>query len=166
MMATRLALVPLFALALAGPAAAGESGCFVVRLGTDTTGVERYTRTDARTEVFQAGRAPRTLQRHFVYDFAKDDVITRMSMVVTPPGSSTPTQTIEASFGPDSMRMKVQSGSAPVQNLVMAMPPGTVVVASSSPWGTTSARSRSWCGAGATACGPRCTSSAPVTPTG
>ncbi len=129
----RLALAWLVTLALAGPAAADDSGNFVVRLGQDTTSVEHYSRTASRVEVDQVGRAPRVLRRHFTYDFA-NGAISHLTMVVTPPGAATPTQTIDASFGPDSMHMQIHSGSAPVQNVNVAMPPGTLVVASSSPW--------------------------------
>lgn len=133
MMCTRLALAAVVTLTLAVTAAADDSGDFVVRLGQDTTSVEHYSRTAARLEVEQVGRAPRVLRRRFTYDFV-EGAITHLAMVVTPPGSSTPTQTIEASFGPDSMRMRTQSGSAPVQNLMVAMPRGTLVLANSSPW--------------------------------
>ena len=129
----RLVVASLAILALAGPAAADDSGNFVVRLGQDTTSVEHYSRTSSRIEVDQVGRAPRVLQRHFTYDF-KDGAISRFTMVVTPPGSETPTQTIEANFGPDSMRMQTHSGSAPVQNLSLVIPKETRVVTNSSPW--------------------------------
>jgi hypothetical protein len=133
MIRTRLALVSLVAAALAGPAAADDSGNFVVWLGKDTTSVEHYSRTASRVEVDQVGRAPRVLRRHFTYDLT-DGAITHVAMVATPPGAAEPTQTIDASIGPDSARMQIRSGSAPVQNLSVAMPPGTLVVASSSPW--------------------------------
>ena len=123
----------LAALLFAGAAAAQEKGNFVVRLGRDTTSVERYTRTDARVEVDQVGRAPRVLRRHFVYDL-KDGAITHFSMVVTPPGAPNPTQTIEASFTADSMVMQVKTADRPAQETRMALPRGTVVVPSSSPW--------------------------------
>jgi hypothetical protein len=129
----RPVVVSLVALLLAGPATAQEKGGFVVRLGSDTTSVERYTRTAARVEVDQVGRAPRVLRRQFVYDF-KDGAIAHLSVVVTPPGATNPTQTIEASFTADSMLMQVKSGDKPAQDTHMAMTPGTVVVASSSPW--------------------------------
>lgn len=129
----RFVVASLALLALAGPALADESGNFVVRLGKDTTSVEHYTRTASRIEVNQVGRAPRVLQRHFIYDFT-NDAISRLAVTVTSPGSSSPTQTINASFGPDSMRMQIQNGGAPVQNTVMAVPPGAAVVALSSPW--------------------------------
>ncbi len=129
----RPVLVSLAALLIAGSAASKEVGNFVVTLGRDTTSVEHYARTDLRVEVDQIGRAPRVLRRHFVYDF-KDGAISHLSMVVTPPGSATPTQTIDASFTADSMLMQVKTGDAPAKDTHIAMSSGTVVVASSSPW--------------------------------
>ena len=129
----RQILSALLVLAISIPALADDSGGFLVRLGQDTTGVEHYTRTAARLEVDQVGRAPRVLQRHFTYDFVQG-AISRFTMVANPPGSTTPTQTIEARFDPDSMRMQTTTGSAPAQKLSVAIPPGTLVVALSSPW--------------------------------
>lgn len=117
----------------AAPAFGDDGGYFVVRLGQDTTFVEHYTRTPSRVVVDHVGRAPRVLQRRFTYEYEKGE-IARVSMVVTPPGASTPTQTLEGTFGPDSARMRIQSGSAPVQNVTLMAPPGTVVVAGTSPW--------------------------------
>lgn len=133
MMCHRFAFASLAIVALAGPAAAADSGSFVVRLGQDTTSVEHYTRTTSRLEVDQVGRAPRVLRRHYTYDFA-NGAISHLTMVVTPPGAAQPTQTIDVSVGADSARVQTQSGSAPVQNRSVAMPQGTLVVASSSPW--------------------------------
>jgi len=126
-------LASLFALALAGPAGADDSGSFVVRLGQDTVSVEHYTRSASRLEIDQVGRAPRVLQRHFVYDF-KDGALSSVSVVVTPPGSATPTQTIDARRDADSLRVQIQSGSAPAQRSSIGMPPGTLVLTGSSPW--------------------------------
>jgi Protein of unknown function (DUF2911) len=123
----------LFAFALAAPAAADETANFVVQLGRDTVSVERVTRSASRVDVNQVGRAPRVLGRHFVYDY-QAGVISHVSLVVTPPGSTTPTQTIEATFDADSMRMQIQAGTAPAQILHVAMPKGTVVLSTSSPW--------------------------------
>ncbi len=129
----RFAAVSLALVALAGPAVADDSGNFVIRLGQDTTSVEHYTRTPSRIEVNQVGRAPRVLKRHFTYDFT-NGAISKLAVMVTAPASPTPTQTIDATFGPDSMFMQIKSGTAPVQNVHVAMPTGTVVVALSSPW--------------------------------
>ena len=130
---SRIVLVLLATVTNAGWAVADDSGNFVVKLGQDTTSVEHYNRSASRLEVNQVGRAPRVLRRHFVYDFA-NGALSRLSMVVTPPGSTTPTQTIEITVGTDSTRVQVQSGSAPAQTSAYALPPGTLIVASSSPW--------------------------------
>lgn len=129
----RLALAALALFCLVRPSFADDAGGFVVRLGQDTTSVETYNRSASRLEVNQVGRAPRVLRRHFVYQFDKGE-LSRLSMVVTAPGSTTPTQTIDATFAPDSMRMVVQSGTAPARNSSMALPPGTVVTPQSSQW--------------------------------
>jgi len=124
-------VVALLAFA-AGPAAAKEGGAFIVQLGTDTTSVESYVRDANRIEVDQVGRAPRVLRRHFVYDLAQGEV-THVSMVVTPPGGATPTQTLEARATGDSMLVDVKNG-ANGQTIRVAAPKGTLPVASSSPW--------------------------------
>ncbi len=134
MLFVRRALVALALCALAGrAAAANDTGNFVVQLGQDTTSVETYTRTGSRLEVDQVGRAPRVLRRHFTYDFAKGSM-SHMAFVVTPAGAPAPTQTVDATLSADSMHMQVQNGSAPMQKINLAMPKGTLVVASSSPW--------------------------------
>jgi hypothetical protein len=133
MMLHRLAVGSIALLVLAGPVRAQDSGGFVVRLGSDTTSVERYVRTPARLEIWQVGRAPRVLQRHFVYDYAKG-ALTKASMVVTPVGSTTPTQTLELTWDSDSVRTRVRTGTAPVQTIAAALDQGTSVAALSSPW--------------------------------
>jgi len=136
MLFARPACIALAAgITFAGCAAADESGSFVVQLGRDTTSVESYTRSASRLEVDQVGRAPRVLRRHFIYDFAAG-ALAQFSMVVTPPGAAAPTQTIHASLAADSLQLQVQSGSAAAQNSKIGLPPGTLVVASSSPWST------------------------------
>jgi hypothetical protein len=92
-------IVLLLALGLTAPALADDSGYFVVRLGVDTTSIEHYTRTADRLTIEQTGRAPRVLQRRFTYDYRKG-ALTHFSLVVTPPGSTTPTQTIETPRAP------------------------------------------------------------------
>jgi hypothetical protein len=130
---SRFFVASLVTLAFTRPAAADDSGSFVVRLGQDTVSVEHYSRTPSQTVVDQVGRAPRVLQRHYTYDYTKG-AVSHLAVVVTPPGSATPTQTIDATVGPDSMRMQVHNGAAPVQNVSVALPPGTLIVAGSSPW--------------------------------
>jgi hypothetical protein len=124
----------LLALGFAVPAIADDTGGFIVRLGQDTTSIERYTRTANRLTIEQLGRSPRLLKRDFTYDYEKGE-LRRLKMVVTPPGGTTATQTIEGTFGgPDSARLKVLSGTAPPQNIAVMLPPGTLTLALSSPW--------------------------------
>lgn len=133
MMTHSYAVPALLALVLAAPAFADDSGSFLVRLGRDTTSVEHYTRTPSRLEVNQVGRAPRVLQRHFVYEYV-DGAVAKISVVVTPPASTTPTQTIDVTVGADSIRVTTKAGDTPPQNSSVASAPGILVVAGSSPW--------------------------------
>lgn len=127
------AVLASLALASARSVRADDTGSFVVRLGQDTVSVERYTRSASRVEVFQVGRAPRVLQRHFIYDYAKG-ALTHVSLVVTPPGSTTPTQTIDAKVDGDSLRSDTRAGEAPPQISSVGFPAGTQVLTTSSPW--------------------------------
>src|SRR5688572_1100038 len=97
-MSTRSSIVAFALVALAAPAYAQQTGSFVVRLGTDTTSVERYTRTARRIEVEQVGRVPRVLHRRFTYDLAPSGATTRASATVTVPGApaGAPFQQIDA----------------------------------------------------------------------
>jgi hypothetical protein len=129
----RIALAPLVALAIAGPAIADDSGNFIMRLGQDTTSAEHFTRTAGQTVVEQVGRSPRVLQRHFVYDHANGE-LSHFSLSVKAPGATTPLQTIEARRDGDSLRIEIHTGSGPAQNLTVMLPRDALVVASSSPW--------------------------------
>lgn len=125
-------LTAIIAMLVSSPAFAKDAGVFLVRLGNDTTAVERYVRTSKRLEVHQVGRAPRLLRRHFVYDLDHDRV-KRLSVVVTPPDSDTPTQTIAATFQ-DSARIAIDTPGRPTQTVTLVVPRDAVVVSTSSPW--------------------------------
>ena len=133
MISLRVALASLATVALAGSAAADDSGNFVYRLGQDTTSVEHYTRSASKLELDQVGRAPRTLRRHYTLEY-KSGAITHVALVATPPGATTPTQTVDATFGPDSMRMEVKAATGAVQRVTLVVPPSAVVVLAGSPW--------------------------------
>jgi hypothetical protein len=131
----RAALLLLLSLALSGPAAAETAG-FVVRLGNDTTAVERYTRTPSRVEIDQVGRSPRVLQRHFVYELDSKGATRKATGLITAPGApagAPPVQRIVAAFTGDSMVLEViRDTTVDVQRL--RVPSGTVVLTFSSPW--------------------------------
>ena len=122
-------------LALAGPAAADDSGTFFVRLGRDTTGVEHYSRTASRIEIDQVGRVPRVLRRHFVYDLDAKGDITKISIVVTRPGApagAPPIQTLTGALAGDSLAIESRRDTT-VTKTKAYLPPGTVLVAGM-PW--------------------------------
>ena len=76
-------------LLLAGVAQAPDSGAFVITLGKDTIGVERYTRTVDRVvdDMVMRDRAP-VISRHFVGDLGADGLITRLEVDNQPLGST------------------------------------------------------------------------------
>jgi len=113
-MSFRTSLAVLALLLVAAPTFAQQSGSFVVRLGNDTTSVERYTRSAKRIEVEQVGRVPRVLQRRFVYDLASSGATTHATFTATVPGSAAgtaPFQTMDANLVGDSV-ITVGSGQS------------------------------------------------------
>jgi hypothetical protein len=133
MMSLRFALASLAAVALAGSALADDSGNFIYRLGQDTTSVERYTRSAAKLELDQVGRAPRTLRRRYTIDY-KGGAVAHVAITATPPGATAPFQTVDATFGADSMRLDVKNATGTLQRIAVVVPPSAVVVISGSPW--------------------------------
>lgn len=131
-------LFVLFALAVvAAPASAQQSGSFIVRLGTDTTSVERYTRTANRIEAEQVGRVPRVLHRKFTYELAPSGATTRALLTVTVPGSAAgapPFQTIEANVVGDSVIAVIKQDTT-TRTVRLAAPSGTLIASNASPWG-------------------------------
>ena len=129
----------LFAvLLLATPAAAQDSGMFVVRLGTDTTSVERYTRTGQRFEVEQVGRVPRVLHRRFTYELAPSGATTRATVTVTAPGApagSPPFQQFEVNVVGDSVVTVIRQDTT-TRTIRVAAPAGTLIASNASPWGS------------------------------
>jgi hypothetical protein len=73
------------------------------------------------------------LERRFTYEYEGGE-LRRVVMVVTPPGTSTPTQTIEGTFGSDSARVRVAGGGGPPRAITLALPAGAVVIPGISPW--------------------------------
>ena len=125
-----LALLTLTATAAA---AADPRGAFVVTLGQDTTSIERYTRERDKLVVEMVGRSPRVLRRTFTYTYEKG-ALSKVELVVVPPGSEVPTQIVKGRVEGDSLRTETQNGTAPVVNAASGFPKGTLLVAGTSPW--------------------------------
>jgi hypothetical protein len=109
---------------------AAQSGSFVIRLGRDTSAVERYTRTAARLEGDAIARAPRTVQRHYVVVFGADGRPTNMELVVTRPGASANTPPIQrtvVTMTRDSAMYETRRDTA-VTTRRIAMPSGVIPI--------------------------------------
>ena len=117
------------------PAVAQESGAFVVRLGADTTSVERFTRTGSQVQVDQVGRSPRVLRRHAKYGIAADGSMTGADVLITRVGAAAdapPVQHLTASFAHDSVAIEIRADTA-VRRTRAAVPNGAGVPIIS-PW--------------------------------
>lgn len=124
-----------FLFALAGPAAAQDTGTFFVRLGRDTVGVEHYSRTASRIEIDQIGRYPRVLRRHFAYDLDTQGDIRKISILITRPGApagAPPVQTLTGSMVGDSLALESRRDTS-VTKTRAYLPHGAVLVAGM-PW--------------------------------
>ena len=110
------------ALCLAAPAAAQESGAFVVRLGRDTVAVERYTRTADRIEGTMVTRTPRTAVRTYTATLRPDGTLSRLEMTTRIPSApELLPQTITVGTGGDSAAVRIQRGDT-VRDLRVAAP--------------------------------------------
>ena len=112
----------LAALALAAaPAAAQESGGFVVRLGRDTIFVEQFTRTADRIEGTHVTRTPRTTVRTYMATLRPDGTVSRLESTARVP--STPDllpQTVTITTGGDSATWRTQRGDTVRETRVAA----------------------------------------------
>lgn len=78
----RWLLLPLLSgVAPALAQAPGETGAFVVRIGTDTLSMEQYVRQGNRIEVTVVARSPRTVARQMIIELAPDGSVARMGVV-------------------------------------------------------------------------------------
>jgi hypothetical protein len=60
--------------------------------------------------------------------------MTHVALMVTPPGSEQPTQSIDAKMDGDTLRGEVKTGANPPTHSAVGMSPGTLIVGSASPW--------------------------------
>ena len=108
-----LARTALAALALsAAPAAAQESGAFIVRLGRDTVIVDQFTRTADRIEGTLVGRTPRTSIRTYTATLRPDGTIAQVVLTTRPPSPDVPAQTVTITTGADSAEWRIQRGDS------------------------------------------------------
>jgi hypothetical protein len=120
-------LLPLAAALTFQPARAQsrpESAAFVVRLGTDTLGVERFTRTAARLEGEIVGRSPRTSLRRYVAEFSPAGGLTRFEVTtlrVGAPADAPPLARAVAVVSADSIRVEMRRGDSVTTSAIAAV---------------------------------------------
>ena len=125
------------AAAAAKAKSAAQSGGFVVRLGADTVSVERWTRTGNKLVVDQVGRAPRVMKRHFEYEYDAAGALTKFTLRVNAGAAAAdapPTQEIFGTCTADSVIADIRIPGRPQPPVRVALPAGSVVLFSSSPW--------------------------------
>jgi hypothetical protein len=121
--ATLLAAVLAAACDPAAPEA--DEGAFVVRLGSDTVGVESYSLDEQRMEILAVSRSPRTLLRQAVVEFDGEGGIARYeSRVRDPaaPGDAPPLQQVVILYEADSATVETGVGEAMERRRIAADP--------------------------------------------
>jgi hypothetical protein len=127
-------LAVLFVLAAAMPARPAraqsqpERAAFVVRLGTDTLSVERFTRSATRLEGEVVTRSPRTMLRRFAADLGPTGGVTRFeaaSARIGAPAIAAPLQRLTAVVGGDSIRIEMRRGDS-IQTVAVAADARTI----------------------------------------
>jgi hypothetical protein len=128
-----LRLLALAALVLPAPLAAqgaADRGAFVVRLGSDTLAVERYTRSGTRFESDIAARIPLTRRMRYTGTLNPDGTVKELRITGTPisqgPGQLPP---LDATLviGRDTARTTLKIGDS-TQIVVAPVRPGTMPV--------------------------------------
>jgi hypothetical protein len=112
-----LALAVLLACAATPSAAQGvpDTAAFLVRLGTDTLSVERFTRTATRFEGELAVRSPRTMYFRYAADLGLGGSVTRFEVEVRRPGEPADAPALQraiVSFTGDSIRLELHRGES------------------------------------------------------
>ena len=97
-----------------------DSAAFLVRLGTDTTAVERYVRTADRIEVEAVQRAPRTMLHRMMYELDGRGGVRGARYEVRGPNGGDPVLVRTISFVGDSARVETTQGGRTTTQRVAA----------------------------------------------
>ncbi|HEY0673517.1 MAG TPA: DUF2911 domain-containing protein, partial [Longimicrobiales bacterium] len=108
------ATTPLFAQQRA------DSAAFIVRIGKDTTSVERYVRTADQLIVEAAQRSPATTLHRLVLDLDAAHNVRKAVYTVSRPGSAEPVQRRTTTFTGDSATIVVEQGGQTRTQRVLA----------------------------------------------
>ena len=109
------------AMTAAGAAAQrSDSAAFIIRLGNDTTVVERYVRTPDRLEVEAVQRAPRTMLHRMTYELDAHGRVRGARYEVRRPEGGEPLLVRTITFVGDSARIETTQGSRTTTQRVAA----------------------------------------------
>jgi hypothetical protein len=125
-----LALFAVLAPAVLAAQGRADRGAFVVRLGSDTLAVERYTRSATRLESDLAVRVPRTRVLHYSATLNPDGTIAKLVITGRPVGEGPeqlPPLDATLAFGKDTARTTLKMGDS-TQVVAAAVPPGTLPI--------------------------------------
>ena len=125
--ATALSILTAGSLAAQGPA---ESGAFIVRLGTDTIAVERFTRTANRLEGEQVMRSPRTVIRRYTMTLAPDESVSRLESSTRAPGAASgaaPMRETTVTIEGDTVTVAMRQGDS-TQTMKVRAPDGVIPI--------------------------------------
>jgi hypothetical protein len=120
---SKLATLALALLAVPVAASAQQrtdSAAFVVRLGKDTTSVERYIRTPTQLIVEAVSRSPSTVVHRLVLDYSPANVIQRAIYTSNAPGREQPLQRRVTEFRGDSAIITIEQGAQSRTQRVLA----------------------------------------------
>ena len=97
-----------------------DSAAFIVRLGHDTTSVERYVRTNNQLIVEAAQRSPSTTRHRLVIDYGARNAVQRALYEVTAPGREQPLVRRVTTFSGDSAVVVSEQGGQTRTQRVLA----------------------------------------------
>ncbi len=84
-----------------------ESAAFVIRMGNDTLGVERYTRTHDKLEGQGVSRSPSTLQRSYSVSYDASGRVSAFTLHAERADRSIPPTQVDATFSADTANVKL-----------------------------------------------------------
>ena len=115
-------------------AQASQTGAFIVRLGTDTTAVERFTRAGNTYQIEQALRSPRTSLRHTHLELTPSGEIATLHLMfhrIDNPAGPLLASTKLSDVSADSATVEIQRGDSTNSRRVAARPGGIPSLAQS-----------------------------------
>src|SRR5262249_4706736 len=120
-------LLPIAFALLGASTLRAQQSAFVIRLGRDTSAVERFTMTPTRIEGEGVVRQPRTTVRRFTIDLAADGRVTHAEVSTFAPGGTTPTVRQVLTVRSDSLIAETRRDTGAAQRRALVAPPGALV---------------------------------------